>query len=616
MTESDNLYRITCVACGKVWDESETCTTCLDCHNALDVQMDMEQIAVRLNRFLLEHAPLSTAKYLDFYPIRDRSKVVSLREGDTPLYEVKKIGAKLGLKHLYVKNEGANPTGVFKDRGSLVEISKAVEMGAKGVCVASTGNMAASVAAYSSQAGLPCYILVPEGTPIGKLSQTLSYGGQLIQIRGTYADCVVLAEQLAIENNYYLGGDYAFRAEGAKSTAYEIIEQLHWKVPDVVIVPIGCGTNLAGIWKGFFEFHTLGLIDCLPRMIGVQPTGSDTICTAFKTGKDRYTKVEKPQTIASAVGIGVPQDDIKVLRALRDSKGDTQTVDDEEILAAQKMLSKDESIFTEPSGAIPVAVLKHLLERNVIAADETVVCVATGTGLKDPKAALGSFSDPPSVDPKIEEINRFLASGTISISSGDSKKQEQVLFEAIPSKSNLHTILMKEFAYDAPDRILESVLHETEDFLKRGKEIRTADLFSILQEAIEDTTVPQSPLLIQDFDSKSGLNTTPHGSITIIFEGESLSAEAEGVGPVDALIKALKIAVSRKTDFWPELHDFNVNVASSRESALVKVVMEMRDSEGKQVTAKASSPDIIIASLHAFAKGFNLLYPKVDQLRS
>ncbi len=572
--------------------------------------MNMEHISKGLNRFLLEHAPLSSAKYLDFYPIRDRSRVVSLREGNTPLYEVKKIATKLGLQHLYVKNEGANPTGVFKDRGSLVEITKALEIGAKGVCVASTGNMAASVAAYASQAGLPCYILVPEGTPIGKLSQTLSYGGQLIQIRGTYADCVVLAAEMALRNNYYLGGDYAFRAEGAKSIAYEIIEQLHWQVPDVVIVPVGCGTNLAGIWKGFYEFFVLGLVDRLPRMIGVQPTGSDTICTAFQTGQERFTKVDKPQTIASAVGIGVPQDDIKVLRAIRDSKGNTQTVDDSQILEAQKLLSKDESIFTEPSGAIPIAVLSRLLERGVISADETIICIATGTGLKDPKAALGAFSDPPSVDPKIEEIERFLASGIIGITSGDSERQEEVLLEKVLPENELQAILLREFHYTADDIITKSVAHEVEDFLRRGKEIRTADLFSILQEAIEDTTIPESPLRIKDFDSASGLSKTPSGSISITFEGQDLSASSDGVGPVDALIKALQKAVSQKSEFWPILQDFNVKVASSRENALVKVTMEMRDGQGNQVTAKASSPDIIVASLHAFAKGFNLLYPK------
>lgn len=572
--------------------------------------MNLTLIGKKLNRFLLEHAPLATAKYLDFYPIVDRSKAISLREGDTPLYAVTKLGRMLGLNNLYIKNEGANPTGVFKDRGSFVEITKAVEMGANGVCVASTGNMAASVAAYASQAGLPCYILVPEGTPIGKLSQTLSYGGQLIQIRGTYADCVVLAEQLAKRNHYYLAGDYAFRAEGAKSTAFEIIEQLHWKAPDFVIVPVGCGTNLAGIWKGFYEFHQLGLIDRLPKMIGVQPEGCDTICAAFKNGAKRFTKVDKPKTIASAVGIGVPQDDIKCFRALKDSHGTTATVSDRQILEAQKMMSREESIFTEPSGAIPIAAIAGLLKAGVIMPNDTVVCVATGTGLKDPKAALGSFSEPTSIDPDIAEVERFLTSGAYIIEAGDTEKQEDVLFEALPEREQLQSVLRSEFKYEATGVIFEDIYHETELFLKRGKEIRTADLFDILQEAIENTTLPHSPLAIKDFESTSGLSRIPHGKISVTFQETQLSAESDGVGPVDALIKALHKAVGQKTDFWPELLDFHVDISSSRENALVKVKMEMGDGKGMRLTAKAISPDIIVASLSAFTKGFNLLFPK------
>lgn len=607
MTTAEELYQITCVSCGKKWREEDSSTNCPECGGALDVQMDLAHIAHSLNRFLLEHAPLSSAKYLDFYPIIDRSKAVSFGEGNTPLYFVKKIGDKLGMPRLYIKNEGANPTGVFKDRGSLVEITKALEMGAKGITVASTGNMAASVAAYASRAGLPCYILVPEGTPIGKLSQTLSYGGKLIQIRGTYADCVVLAEALAKRNGYYLAGDYAFRAEGAKSTAFEIIEQLHWQAPDAVIVPMGCGTNLAGIFKGFREFFELGLIDRLPKMIGVQPEGCDTLCTAFAQGEERFRKVEKPQTVASAVGIGVPQDDIKCLRALRDSQGATALASDARILAAQKEMAGSESIFTEPSGAIPVAVLPDLIARGVIGKGDLVVCVATGTGLKDPKAALGSFSEPPSLDPEIDKIEAFLTSGTLEIRT-DTSEKEVMIFQSLPSKAELAKTLSTQFNYQASDLILRNILEDIAAFSRRGKEIRKADLLRLLQEAIENTTIPTKPLKIVDFESKSGLLKSPIGYIRIDFDGRRGEADAEGVGPVDALIKALKKAIDGMSDFWPVLLDFQVEVASSSESALVKVTMEMGDRQGNKVAAKASNPDIIVAALSAFVKGYNLLY--------
>jgi threonine synthase len=610
LVKTEKSYTLECILCQKEWREEETCTTCLACGGALNVKMDLERIKKNLNRYSLEHAPLSAAKYLDFYPIEDRSKAVSLSEGDTPLYPIKKIGKRFGLPKLYVKNEGHNPTGVFKDRGSLVEISKALEMGAKAVCVASTGNMAASVAAYSSQAGLPCYIFVPEGTPIGKLSQTLSYGGKLIQVRGSYTDCVHLAEQLSEKHGYYLAGDYAFRLEGAKSTAFEIIEQLHWNVPDVVIVPVGCGTNLSGIWKGFDEFFRLGLTESVPQIIAVQPTGCDTICSAFHNKSDRCHIVEKPNTIASAVGIGSPLDDVKCLRALCDSKGEAETATDEEILDAQRMLAEKESIFTEPSGAIPIAVLPRLLEKGVISPLQTIVCVATGTGLKDPKAAISSFSEPTSVEADIDQIEHYLQSGIPTKKPGKADQDEGILFTKMPSEQTLQQTITSHFEYRPNETVLQNIRHDMSSLFHKGKEISKGDLLNIVEEAIENANIPDSPLKIKEFHLQDQYHDLAQGEIVILFLGEEQTQSATGVGPVDALIKAMQKAVSAKTDFWPELSDFNVDVATSKESALVKVRMEMKDAEGNQVIAKASSSDIIVASLNAFMKGFNLLYER------
>lgn len=604
-----SFYTLQCVSCGKKWKEEETCTTCKVCGNAIDIHMDMDFVARRLNRFSLEHAPLSAAKYMDFYPIDNCSKVITLGEGNTPLYHAKKIGEKVGIKNLFIKNEGHNPTGVFKDRGTMVEITKALELNAKAICVASTGNMAASVAAYSSQAGLPCYVFVPEGTPIGKLSQTLSYGGTLVQVRGLYADCVELAQQLAEKNNYYLAGDYAFRAEGAKSTAFEIIEQLHWQVPDVVIIPVGCGTNLAGIWKGFQEFYTLGLIEKMPRIIGVQPTGCDTICGAFQKHDERFTFVAKPNTIASAVGIGVPQDDIKCMHAIRASKGTTETATDNDILEAQRTMAKEESVFTEPSGAIPIATLPSLLKKNIISQNDVVVCVATGTGLKDPKAAISSFSEPPSIDPDIQSVEQYLKTGMPAIQRSKTE-EDTAIFTSFPDEKTVIKATQKYFDYTPESRVLENMMQEILALITRGKNICKGDLLSILEESIENTSIPESPLKILYYKSTNARGEKPHGTITLLFEETEETAESDGVGPVDALIKAMHIAVNRQTDFWPELKDFHVDVATGKESALVKVRMEMVDKEGNQVSAKASSPDIIVASINAFGKGFNLLYQR------
>ena len=314
--ENKKLYKLICVDCKKEWKEEETSSNCMDCGGALDVVYDYDKITEKLNMHLIKTAPISSLKYLNFYPIEDMSKIVSLNEGNTPLYECKTLGKMLGLNHLYIKYEGANPTGAFKDRGTMVEITKALELGKKAVCCASTGNMAASVSAFASKAGLPCYVIVPEGTPIGKLAQTLSYGAKLIQIRGTYADAVRLTINLSQKHDFYLCGDYAFRAEGQKSQAYEIAEQLNWTAPDKLIIPIGCGTNSSAIWKGFTEYKKFGFIDSLPQMIGVQASGANPVVCAYEKQTMNYEIQDKPATVASAICVGEPLDGKKILKAI------------------------------------------------------------------------------------------------------------------------------------------------------------------------------------------------------------------------------------------------------------------------------------------------------------
>jgi len=339
------LYKLKCVSCGREYKEEETYTTCLKCGDSLDVTYDYEAIAARLNRHVLKSARIRTMKYLDFYPLKDMRRVITLYEGGTPCYKAKNLGREIGMKNIYIKNEGLNPTGAFKDRGSMVELTKAVELGKKFVCCASTGNMAASVSAYSAKSMLPCYVLIPEGTPIGKMSQTLSYGARVIQIRGTYDDAAKLAVKTAKKHNFYLAGDYCFRAEGQKSCAFEIIEQIGWDQPDKVFVPIGCGTNGAAIWKGFKEFKLFGLVNEFPQLVGVQAEGSDPIVRAFKSNSKKWKIIERPQTIATAMAVGNPLDGTKILKALRESKGNACSVKDEEILEAEKLIAKTESVF-------------------------------------------------------------------------------------------------------------------------------------------------------------------------------------------------------------------------------------------------------------------------------
>ena len=335
-----DLYKLKCIECGQEYDETKEYTNCHKDNSPLEVVMNYDLIQERMNRHALMQMPRKATKYVDFYPIKDKRKIITLNEGGTPLYHAENLGKKFGLKNLYIKYEGANPTGAFKDRGTMVEITKAIELGKKAVVCASSGNMAASVSAYCAKASLPAYVLVPQGTPIGKLAQTLAYGARIIQIRGTYDAAAILTRQIAIKNDYYLAGDYAYRLEGQKSQAYEIVEQLNWKAPDKVIVPIGCGTNSSAIWKGFKEYQMLGFSDSLPKMIGIQAEGASPVVQSFNKHLNKVLPIEKVSTVASAICVGNPLDGQKVLRALYESNGMALCVGDNETLEAEKLLAK------------------------------------------------------------------------------------------------------------------------------------------------------------------------------------------------------------------------------------------------------------------------------------
>jgi threonine synthase len=462
------FYELHCISCGKQVKEAESSTRCPACHKPLDVRYDFGYIRSRLNRYSLRTSPIKALKYLDFYPLLDLDLVVSMDEGGTPLYRCTRLAERMGLRHLYIKNEGANPTGAFKDRGSLVELTKAKEQGAKAVCVASTGNMAASVAAYSSVAGLPCYVLVPEGTAIGKMAQALSYGARVIQVRGTYTDAARLAEETSERHGFYLAGDYAFRVEGQKSQAFEIIEQLDWQAPAAVIVPMGCGTNMAALWKGFKEFYELGFIERLPRMIGVQPDGCSPIVAAFQQGSDQVTVVEKPFTVCTAVAAGDPVDGLKALAALRESGGCGVILSDAEILEAQQQLAHLESIFVEPAGAIPIATLPTLLMTGRIRPDEVIVCLATGNGLKDPKAALRVLPSPATIEPTIGEVDKFLKLRLYEIRAAGAKDGARCLFGQVPSQQKVAEIVRQELGVKLSADYAHRVATLVADFVRKG----------------------------------------------------------------------------------------------------------------------------------------------------
>lgn len=354
---------------------------------------------------------LSVWRYIELLPINNRGKIVSLGEGGTSLNRCDRLGSHLGLKEVYVKNEGENPTGSFKDRGMTVGVTKAIEMGMKRVACASTGNTSASLAAYAARASMECIVLIPSGkVALGKLVQSMIYGAKVIQVKGNFDDALRMVEGICSSKPIYLLNSInPYRLEGQKTIAFEIWDQLGGKVPDKVIVPVGNAGNISAIWKGFRELHAMGLTDKLPKMIGIQAEGAAPIVNMIKMGLNDIKFVEKPETIATAIRIGSPVNWKKAVKSIKESGGVAETVSDEEILFAQRLLAKMEGIFVEPASAAAIAGLIKLARNGLIEPDDLVVCIATGHGLKDPNIVLKQFKKPVEIEADLSALIKILS---------------------------------------------------------------------------------------------------------------------------------------------------------------------------------------------------------------
>lgn len=614
MNTNNHFYHIECFLCHRKSSNKE-CTVCKYCGGPLDVKYDYAHIRDQVNSYVMRNTPPKVIKYLDFFPLNERHQLYSLGEGGTPLQEAKNLGKKLGLNKLYIKNEGMNPTGAFKDRGSFVEINKAKELGYKSVCVASTGNMAASVAAYSAQVGLNCYVFVPENTPRGKLAQAISYGAHVIQVRGTYSDAYALTMLVAEKYGFYLAGDYAYRGEGQKSLSYEVCEQLWFGDIDWVIVPVGMGTNLSYIWKGFKEYYEFGLIKKLPKMVAVQAEGASTIVTAFRT-KSEIKPLDKPKTICSAIACGMPIDYPKVLKALNESCGTAIAVSDDDTLQAQQQLSKTEALYVEPSSATVIAVLTKLIKLNFLKKEDVVVCVATGAGLKDPATTLKVLAEPPTIEPAISEVDRVIKSGLLSLRAGSVGEKEKLLFTKLPELSGVRETIKKEFRLELDTETLGIIRNVIAKFIRiKGKSIAKADLQSIIETVIQDERRKKS-LDVLDFHIETFKKRKPFAEVVISLNGRRYEEKSEGVGPVDAAINAITQAIKKEDKIEFRLTDFNVEIPTTGSDATVEVAMVMQDAHGIQVVEKGTSPDIILASIEAYEKGYNELVYQRNNKRS
>ena len=376
-------YKLQCFDCHREPAASETGFRCKTCDGLLEVKFDL----TGGKKPSWDHRQISVWKYRELLPVENEESIISLAEGGTGLHRCKRLGRKLGLKKLYVKNEGENPTGSFKDRGMTVAISKAKELGKKKVLCASTGNTAASLAAYSARAGMECIVLVPKGKVAGgKMLQVTIHGAKIIQVKGDFDQAFVTALELTKRRRelYLMNSLNPYRLEGQKTLAFEISDQLDSKTPDTVILPVGNGGNISAAWKGFTEFQQLSIAKTRPRMIGIQAEKASPIAKAVKRKENKIRPVHNPQTIATAIRIGSPVNWPKVLKAIKESKGTAETVTDSEILEAQRQLATLEGIFVEPASAASIAGLKKLRTNMMVDPSETIVCVTTGHGLKDP----------------------------------------------------------------------------------------------------------------------------------------------------------------------------------------------------------------------------------------
>ena len=393
-----------CVKCGKTYDAVPDLTNC-ECGGILDIVYDYDCIRTRLTKEKLAARQDHTMwRYRELLPVEEDTPNTPLRVGWSPLYEEPRLAEQLGLKRLWVKDDGQNPTASLKDRASAMAVAKAREAGAKVIACSSTGNAASSLAGNAAAAGLKTYIFVPSRAPKGKVAQLMTFGATVISVQGSYEETFELSKQ-AIDRWGWYNRNAAinpYLSEGKKTVALEIMEQLSWQVPDYIAISVGDGCTIAGLWKGLKDLYAIGFIDRLPRLISAQAEGCCPINRAIAENKPWEPMEEN--TLADSIAVGVPRNADKALMAIRESDGIVVNVSDEEIMAAQKLLGRTCGVFGEPAGVTGAAGVKKLCEQGVIGKDDTVVSVVTGNGLKDVANAIKAAGEPISIPSDMDRL--------------------------------------------------------------------------------------------------------------------------------------------------------------------------------------------------------------------
>lgn len=415
------MLGLRCTLCGAEYEVHQVPYVCP--HHGddgiLDVVYDYDEVARQISPHQLRDNPTASIwRYLPFLPV-DADMVRTLASdsslgsvGWTPLYPAPRLAAALGLRHLWIKDDGRQPTASFKDRASAIAVVKTRELGYPVVTTASTGNAAAALAGLCAAISQPNVIFVPRTAPPAKIAQLLVYGATVLLVDGTYDDAFELCLRAAPEFGWYNRNTAynPYMTEGKKTAAYEICEQLGWQAPDRIFVPVGDGCIIGGMHKGLRDLLAVGWIDRLPKLMGVQAAGSSPLVDAWERGLEGWQmEPVKAHSVADSIVAGLPRDRVKALRAVRDTGGAFLRVSDEEIIAAIPALAQGCGVFAEPAAAAAYAGLVKAVAQGWVGADERVVVLATGSGLKDVSTAMRSVGQPAIVAPDLEEVRRAMS---------------------------------------------------------------------------------------------------------------------------------------------------------------------------------------------------------------
>lgn len=419
----DHIRHLKCLICGREYAPDEVDYVCPEHGNEgiLDVRYDYDRIGQRISPDRLRENDDSTIwRYKPLLPMAIDAPVPPLKVGWTPLYQAPRLGATLGLNRLWIKDDGRQPTASFKDRASAVAIVKAQEQGAEIITTASTGNAAAALSGLAASVGQANVIFVPVTAPQAKIAQLLVFGSTVMLVQGTYDDAFELCLQAADEYGWYNRntGFNPYMTEGKKTAAYEICEQLDWEAPDAIFVSVGDGNIIGALHKGLKDLQALGWITQMPRLYGIQSSGSDWLVQAWEEGLTTPAELQaKPpiqaNTVADSISAGLPRDRMKAMAAVHETGGAYVRVEDEAILAAIPVLARGVGVFAEPAGAAAYAGLVEAVERGLVGADERIVVLNTGNGLKDVQSAMKAVdlvqTRPHHVEPHLDDLKRVMA---------------------------------------------------------------------------------------------------------------------------------------------------------------------------------------------------------------